>query len=353
MKRVQVQIVVVTCLFASLMLLLRYSESVGAFIRHAEQHAAETAASGPYHLDISPAAAAADTETGADGEKRQDHIAVLTERIELEAEKRRIPPVNARLDRVWKAIPGYNGVEVDVEKSLAVTLEKQSQDQLHLVLKEVPPAIGLEQLGSHPIYKGNPQKPMVSLMINVAWGDEFLPKMLQILEKEQVHATFFLDGSWLKKNIATAQTIKSKGHELSNHAYSHKNMSQISRDQAYSEIFKTEQLLQKELDVTNVLFAPPSGDFNQATVDIARSLKLKTILWTLDTVDWQKPSPSSIIKKISSRVEPGSLILMHPTSSSSEALEGMIQVIKKKGLHLGTVSELISSDRVPEVESVK
>jgi probable sporulation protein (polysaccharide deacetylase family) len=283
----------------------------------------------------------------------QDLTAMLQEKIMVEAEKRKIAPIDATLDRVWKAIPGYNGVEVDIEKSLARTLEKQSPDQLHLIMKEVQPAIGLEQLGSHPIYKGNPKKPMVSLMINVAWGEQYLPKMLSILEKENVHATFFFDGSWLKKNIPTAQTIKDKGHELSNHAYSHKNMSQISRDQAYSEIFKTQQLLEKELGVKNVLFAPPSGDFNQATVDIARELKLKTILWTLDTVDWKKPAPSSIVQKITARIEPGSLILMHPTSSSSEALERMIKVIKNKGLQLGTVSEVISTDRVPKVESAE
>jgi probable sporulation protein (polysaccharide deacetylase family) len=218
-------------------------------------------------------------------------------------------------------------------------------------MKEVPPAIGLDQLGSHPIYKGNPNKPMVSLMINVAWGDEFLPKMLAVLEKEKVHATFFFDGSWLKQNISIAQQIKEKGHELSNHAYSHKNMSELSRAQALTEITKTQQLLEKEMNVQNRLFAPPSGDFNQSTVNIAREQKLTTILWTLDTVDWQKPAPSSIVRKVTEQVGPGTLILMHPTHSSSEALESIIRVIKSKALALGTVSELISPNRAPQVES--
>jgi peptidoglycan/xylan/chitin deacetylase (PgdA/CDA1 family) len=79
-------------------------------------------------------------------------------------------------------------------------------------------------------------------------------------------------------------------------------------------------------------------------------MKLRTILWTLDTVDWMKPTPDSIVRKISARVEPGSLILMHPTASSSGALEGMIREIRRKGLALGTVSELISPNRVPKVE---
>ncbi|NOU93381.1 polysaccharide deacetylase family protein [Paenibacillus sp. LMG 31456] len=343
-----IQVIMITCLFATVMLVLQSSESVKSFIQYTKQHSANVPATSPFHMD-NPSAIKVNSGLG----KLQDQTAMLQEKIMLEADKRRIAPINAQLDRVWKAIPGYNGVEVDVEKSLALTLERQTPGQLHLIMREVPPAIGLEQLGSHPIYKGNPNKPMVSLMINVAWGEQYLPKMLSILEKENVRATFFFDGSWLKKNIPTAQIIKDKGHELSNHAYSHKNMSQISRDQAYQEIFKTQQLLEKELGVVNVLFAPPSGDFNQATVDIARQQKLKTILWTLDTVDWQKPSPSTIVNKISARIEPGSLVLMHPTSSSSEALERMIKVIKNKGLQLGTVSEVISSDRIPKVESAE
>jgi peptidoglycan/xylan/chitin deacetylase (PgdA/CDA1 family) len=93
------------------------------------------------------------------------------------------------------------------------------------------------------------------------------------------------------------------------------------------------------------LFAPPSGDFDQETVQIASEMGMKTILWTLDTVDWTNPGAARIIQKISSRVEPGSLILMHPTRSSSEALPEMIRSIKSKGLTLATVSELISPKR--------
>ncbi|MUG70477.1 polysaccharide deacetylase family protein [Paenibacillus validus] len=280
------------------------------------------------------------------GDTRSQALAYLR----AEAEKRNVPAVNAKIDPVWKALPGYNGIEVDIDRSLAAAEAQSFRQPLPIVLREVPPQIGLDQLGPHPIYKGNPHKRMVGLMINVAWGDEYITPMLNTLEKEGVRATFFLDGKWLSKNVETAKKIAERGHELGNHAYSHKNMSKLSREQNTAEITKTEQLL-KEAGVTNKLFAPPSGDFNQTTVEVAHELKLRTILWTLDTIDWKKPEPASIVRKVTTRVEPGSLILMHPTSSSSEALAGMIHAIKSKGLRLGTVSEVISADRIPEVES--
>ncbi|SFL45263.1 probable sporulation protein, polysaccharide deacetylase family [Paenibacillus sp. 1_12] len=341
----RLQVVILCGLFVTATLLLYKSDSIGAFVQHSEQQYTNASAANFSNKSKSS------VDTMKQGLQNGDREELLKQ-IQAEAAKRNIAPVDARLDRVWKAIPGYNGLEVDVEKSVALNEQLLFRNQLRLAMREVEPAVQLEQLGSHPVYKGNPMKTMVSLMINVAWGNEFLPKMLKVLEEEQVHATFFFDGSWLKQNIPTAQLIKEKGHELSNHAYSHKDMSKLSRAQTLAEISKTEKLLTNELGVTNRLFAPPSGDFNQATVDIARELKLTTILWTLDTVDWQKPQPSSIIRKVASRVEPGALILMHPTYSSSEALQEIIRTIKRKKMKLGTVSELISTNRIDEVESI-
>lgn len=274
----------------------------------------------------------------------------LLERIRQDAEKTRIPPQNARVDRIWKAIPGLNGRELDVDKTYRLSLPLPSGAPIHYVYKEVAPEISLDDLGAQPIYRGNAGKPMAAMMINVAWGDEYLPSMLETLRRENVHATFFFDGTWLSKHLEEAKTIGAAGHELSNHAYSHKNMSQLSRGKAEEEIRKTQELLEK-IGVHNTLFAPPSGDFDQETVDIAHSMKLRTILWTVDTVDWQKPRPEDVVAKIAAKAEAGSMILMHPTSSSSQALPGMIKAMKKKGLVLGTVSELISQERVPELET--
>jgi len=82
------------------------------------------------------------------------------------------------------------------------------------------------------------------------------------------------------------------------------------------------------------------------TVKLAAEQGLKTVLWTVDTVDWKNPPATSIVSKISNNVGPGTLILMHPTAASRDALEGMIQAIRSKGLVLGTVEQTLSPDRV-------
>jgi probable sporulation protein (polysaccharide deacetylase family) len=275
----------------------------------------------------------------------------LLERIKAAAPNYAEPPVDAVVDRVWHAIPGYNGVELDVERTLAKMRLLPEGAPIQPVLREIEPKVGLDDLGPHPIYRGNPKKRMAALMINVAWGNEHLPAMLETLKEKNVRATFFFDGSWLEKNEALARKIAEGGHELSNHAYSHPDMVKLGRNEQHRQIARTEALLKEKLGVKdNRWFAPPSGSYNATTVRTAAQLGLKTVLWTVDTVDWKHPPPDSIVAKIRRDAGPGSLILMHPTPSASAALEGLIDALRSKGIEPGTVSQTLSTARVPPVE---
>jgi len=277
-----------------------------------------------------------------DQEKRE-----LLSQIKAEAGSHSVPPVNAYIDRVYKAIPGYNGLEVDIDKTYEANVNNVRGAKLHFVYREVEPAVQLEDLGSHPIYKGNANKKAVGLMINVAWGNEFLEPILTTLRNEEVKATFFMDGSWLKKNKELAKQILDEGHELSNHAYSHPDMAKLSEYEQQQQILKTESLL-KELGVHNKWFAPPSGSFNATTVTTARKQGLLTVLWTIDTIDWRNPSVEQVLSRVSGKMEPGALILMHPTNATAQSLPQIISIIKEKGFTPGTVSHTLSSERIEE-----
>jgi peptidoglycan/xylan/chitin deacetylase (PgdA/CDA1 family) len=125
----------------------------------------------------------------------------------------------------------------------------------------------------------------------------------------------------------------------------------LSDEAVRKEIVDTQKLLKDIVGVEGTLFAPPSGDFDADTVKVAHELGLRTILWSLDTIDWKEPPSDSIVRKVAARLEPGSLILMHPTNSASGALKGMIQEAKRQGYRLGTVTETISPSPVAAVET--
>lgn len=126
--------------------------------------------------------------------------------IESKAAKLNAAPVDAAVDRVWKAIPGYNGLQVDVEATYRNTLLQGPGEGLKWVYRQIPPKVSLNDLGAQPIYRGNPAKPMVSLMINVAWGNQFIIPMLNILDEEKVKVTFF----WMEAGLVITGSLRPK-----------------------------------------------------------------------------------------------------------------------------------------------
>lgn len=272
----------------------------------------------------------------------------LLKHIHSYAAEHNADPIDATVDKIWKAIPGYNGLEIDVDASYLNMLQSEDFEVHLLIYDETSPKVNLNDLPSSPIYKGNSEKPMNALLINVAWGNEFIPTMLETLKKNDAKATFFFDGSWVKENGDLAKTIYENGHEIGNHAYSHPDLQHKSHAETMEELQKTNDVIEATLGVKPKWFAPPSGSFNQQTIDVAQELDMHTILWTVDTVDWKKPTTDEMVKRVLSKIDRGSMILMHPTKPTSEGLDDIIKGIKKEGFQIGTVSELMSEKRILE-----
>ncbi|MBA9024820.1 polysaccharide deacetylase family protein [Peribacillus huizhouensis] len=269
----------------------------------------------------------------------------LMQDIESKAKDYEIAPQDARIDSIWKTVPGLNGLKVNVRESYKAMREKGVFNEKKLVLTQVSPNVHISDLTPAPIYRAHPEKPVVSLLINVAWGNEYLQDMLAILKENDVKATFFLEGRWTKNNPELAKMIKQGEHEIGNHSYSHPDMKTLSQSAAKNEMQKTNEVIEAVTDEKVKWFAPPSGSFRDQTVEDANSLGMGTILWSVDTIDWQKPSPDVLLNRVLSKVHSGAFILMHPTDASASSLEELIQQLKKKGLQIVTVSEAVNEKR--------
>jgi len=179
------------------------------------------------------------------------------------AEYYQIEPKNAKIDRVWKAIPGYNGIKVDIEASYQNMKKDKQYDERKLVFLQIPPKVHLSDLPPSPIYRGHPDKPMVSFLINVAWGNEYIPSMLATLKKNKVHATFFLEGRWAKENPDLTKMIADGGHEIGNHSYSHPNMQLLSGAQTREELSKTNEIIEATTGKKSNLVWSACGGFSK------------------------------------------------------------------------------------------
>ena len=192
-------------------------------------------------------------------------------------------------------------------------------------------------------YKGDTNKPNASLMINVYQGSEFIEPIMHALTEGGAKATFFVGGSWASRNPEIVKKIVDNGFEIGNHGYLHKDHDKISAERQSQEITTCHDLIKQLTGVEMTLFAPPSGAYNRTTVEICNTLNYKTIMWTLDTIDWRDKSSDLVFKRATKKIQNGNLILMHPTAHTLEALPSVINAYTRAGIQLVSVSDNIMS----------
>ncbi len=196
--------------------------------------------------------------------------------------------------------------------------------------------------GQGAIYQGDTSSHKISLMINVCWGTEYLADMLSTLEEKNAKVTFFVGGTWVADNEEMLVAMAEAGHEIGNHAYSHKDHDKLTRESSKKEISTTHSLVRSMLGIDMTLFAPPSGAYNSQTVEVASELGYKTIMWTRDTIDWRDQDVDLIYNRAIDGAKGGDLILMHPTECTRDALGRIIDTLQSQGFELVTVSDNLS-----------
>ncbi len=194
---------------------------------------------------------------------------------------------------------------------------------------------------SRVIYSGNSENNNVSFMINVYQHEDCVKNMLDILDIFNVKTTFFIGGSWAVKNIDLVKEIYTRGHELGNHGFYHRDHDKIDFDTNIQEITLCHKVVSENLGIEMTLFAPPSGAYDITTVDAATSLNYKTIMWTHDTIDWRDQDADLIYKRATKNLSNGDLILMHPTEKTVTALTSILSQAINNGFNPTTVSKCL------------
>ena len=165
-------------------------------------------------------------------------------------------------------------------------------------------------------------------------------KILNILEKYNVKATFFVVGENAENYSPVLRQILACGHEIGNHTYSHDKID-------IGELEKCENTVYEHLEYKTKLFRPPEGHINENVKSVAQKMGYDIILWDVDTRDWDHTPPEKILNIINKQVRSGSIILMHDyighNSPTLMALEMILPKLINDGYQFVTVSELISS----------
>lgn len=134
-----------------------------------------------------------------------------------------------------------------------------------------------------PIYCVDTPEKKIAISFDAAWGNEDTAKILEILQKNDVKATFFMTGGWVESYPDDVKAILAAGHDLGNHSENHKNMSQLSDEEKKEELMQVHQKVQELTGYEMFLFRPPYGDYDNAVVDVAQKCGYYTIQWDVET----------------------------------------------------------------------
>ena len=198
-----------------------------------------------------------------------------------------------------------------------------------------------------PIYCVDTQEPKISISFDAAWGNDDTSRILEILAKHNVHATFFMTGGWVDSYPDMVKEICSRGHDLGNHSHNHKQMSKLSASEQKDEImYVTDKI--KELTGYDVfLFRPPYGDYNSTLINTVYGCNHYPIQWNVDSLDWRDYGVENIIKTVTNHkaLGNGSIILMHNGAKyTAKALGTVIETLQSQGYTFIPISEMIIRD---------
>lgn len=195
-----------------------------------------------------------------------------------------------------------------------------------------------------PIYYVDRSDKVCSISFDAAWGNEQTETLLDILDENDVKTTFFLVGSWVDKYPESVKEISKRGHDIGNHSDTHAHMSQISKTEKKNEITKCNEKIEKLTKKKVTLFRPPYGEYDNSVVETAKLCNMFCVQWNIDSLDWKDPTAEDMVKRIESRLCPGSIILLHNGAKNTpEALPLIIKAIKAQGYRIVPISQILLS----------
>ncbi len=187
-------------------------------------------------------------------------------------------------------------------------------------------------------------KKVVSIAVNVVWGTEFVPPIVQALKSQGDKATFFLGGTWAERNPAQARQIHDAGMEIGSHGDRHRHVGSLGVAENEQEITRASERIKAATGVAPTLYAPAYGELSQAVHLAAQRQGVRVVMWSIDTIDWRKShTPDVIAQRVLSRLQPGAIVLMHPTDRTATALPGLLKELHRRGYRVVGVQELLDT----------
>ena len=208
-------------------------------------------------------------------------------------------------------------------------------------------APGSQVYGRNLVRGANPRQ--LALTYDDGPNDPHTMKLLEVLAKHDVRATFFLVGRYVQQRPELVRELVQAGHILGNHTLSHPNLIFRSELQTKIQLAECTRAIEDAAGQSPKLFRPPFGGRRPSTLRIARELGLVPVMWSVTGWDWEAKPASYVEGKVTGQVKGGDIILLHDgghrglgadRSQTVIASENLIQRYKATGKEFVTIPEM-------------
>lgn len=184
-------------------------------------------------------------------------------------------------------------------------------------------------------------------------NDPHTLRLLEVLDRHQVKATFFLIGRHMRQRPDIAREIVRAGHVVGNHTLTHPNLIFSSREQVRTEILECKRAIEDAVGEQSNLFRPPFGGRRPSSLRVIREAQMLPVMWNVTGWDWNAPPAEQIVRKVAKQVRGGDVILLHDGGHKAMgadraqtviATERMIVRYQSEGYEFVTVSEMMGAE---------
>lgn len=235
---------------------------------------------------------------------------------------------------------------VDVAKKFNMDVSYNSELRQTSITTKIPHA-------KNRFSRGNPNKNLIALTFDDGPDSHYTPQILDILKDKNVRATFFVMGQQIEHFPELMKRIVDEGHGIANHTWSHPRLPRVTTSKLREEVTSTQNIMEKTVGRKPDLFRPPFGAITKSDALVLQQMGFRTIMWTVDTLDWSGLSAEEILEIVHRDISPGGIILQHnfqphaPTArlldGSVEALPQIIDDLRGQGYQFVTVQTLLAN----------
>lgn len=217
------------------------------------------------------------------------------------------------------------------------------------------------QIFGTTVTQGPRNERVVALTFDDGPNPPYTGRILDVLEREHVHATFFLVGRAVQAYPEVVRREVRDGDAVGNHTWDHPHLIVMRRSDIRSSLQRTGAAIYRAAHVRTRLMRPPFGARDWPVMEVAHKLGYTVVMWSVPLArDWEYPPPQVIAQRVLPRVSDGSIIVLHDgnrgqlcgknglpahvcdRSSDIEATKLIIDALKKQGYRFVTIPELIT-----------